>query len=100
MPQTQNMQVVDEKTFAIPLVPALTILGSALVFVAGVTWKTTQTLVAIQGDISAIRLSLSDRWTASHQREWVHEMRNSNPTIKFTDPDEIRRKLTEVNKNP
>ncbi len=100
MSQTQNMQVVDEKTFAIPLVPAITVLGSALVFVAGVTWKTTQTLVAIQGDISAIRLALSDRWTASHQREWVHEMRNGNPTIKFTDPDEIRRKLSEVNKTP
>ena len=100
MPQTQNMQIVDEKTFAIPLVPAIALLGSAIIFVSGVTWKTTQTLVAIQGDISAIRLSLSDRWTASHQREWVHEMRNSNPTIKFTDPDEIRRKLMELNKTP
>ena len=33
------MQIVDEKTFAIPLVPALTILGSALVFVAGLLGK-------------------------------------------------------------
>lgn len=100
MPQSQNMQVVDEKTFAIPLVPAATLLFTATLAVASITWQVTKSLTAIQNEITAIRVALSDRWTASHQREWVHEMRSSNPTVKFSDPDEIRRKLTETNKTP
>lgn len=86
-------QVITEGTFAVPLVPTIAICFTLLGGAVTATLWTTKTLGEINNNISQIRIAISDRWTAGHQREFSHQLQRSNPAIKVPDPDEVRKQL-------
>lgn len=86
-------QVITEGTFAVPLVPTIAICFTLLGGAVTATLWTTKTLGEINNNISQIRVAISDRWTASHQREFSHQLGKGNPNIKVPDSDEIRKQI-------
>jgi len=91
--ENSNPQVITEGTFAVPLVPTVTLCIALLGGAVTATLWITKTLGEINNNISQIRLAISDRWTSGHQREYSHQLQRSNPTIKVPDTDEIRRQI-------
>ncbi len=90
IPPDGEYKVNPDKMF-IPVSKAwamvIAIVGCA-VWAAYQWWGVKQELMEIHRSLESLG---SNRWTAEHQREFAHELRAENPTLKVPSTDEIRR---------
>lgn len=89
-PKNDTYKVITDGTFAIPLVPALSILGTLIVGAVTATLWITTTLWDIK---SQLRDATKGSWHEDEQREYSRQLQQQNPTIRVPDPELIRRQL-------